>query len=430
MKIQNQIAKAHKLTVERSEEWIMERKHFDVHIEGLGENKPHALICVETGQGLVLGVNVIAPDAGDSEVASWALGCMLSPMVGPPRRPASVTLTGGRLKGLRRTLEQVGVSVTEQDDSHPFIDEAVSAMEHDVNNPSLPPYIEGTGLDVGTVGDFFSAAAEFHKLAPWKLFEYETPIRLDFQLKKPIQYWAVVMGAEGQEFGLSLYTSADDLLDMLNSEDDDEAYDIGTSTYSCGFSYESFEDIGAAAKIECLTHGWTLDEGSAYPSVIVVDPGGRENVRRPRRKELAQLTAAVRALSVLFAKYGEQVKEDEDFIRFTTEVKADGNRFVVAVTYPAPEFFEVEEEDFEGEQMNEELHKMMHQVIGNQLAHENPPEAAQAFERLLKTGADRHDCIHAIGRVFAELMFTGPLQAKPFDMEEYRQRLQKLKKVT
>jgi len=54
-----------------------------------------------------------------------------------------------------------------------------------------------------------------------------------------------------------------------------------------------------------------------------------------------------------------------------------------------------------------ELHSAIHVTVENQLA-EGVTATVDTFERLLDEGLDRHDAIHAIGTVVAELILRGP----------------------
>jgi hypothetical protein len=59
---------------------------------------------------------------------------------------------------------------------------------------------------------------------------------------------------------------------------------------------------------------------------------------------------------------------------------------------------------------------------------DNPPEVRAAVERLVATGLDRHDVLHAIGSVLAEFL-QDTMQSKPGDqppLSAYRSALKAL----
>ncbi len=53
---------------------------------------------------------------------------------------------------------------------------------------------------------------------------------------------------------------------------------------------------------------------------------------------------------------------------------------------------------------NARLHAAIHTIVENQLAM-GIPEVRETLDRLLAEGLDRHDALHAIGMVLAELIF-------------------------
>jgi hypothetical protein len=75
---------------------------------------------------------------------------------------------------------------------------------------------------------------------------------------------------------------------------------------------------------------------------------------------------------------------------------------------------------------NMRLHIAVHEIVANQLWDDQPPQAWQAARRLLATGAERHDVLHAIGNVLVEHLhglLTGQGQ---IDVAAYAAGLEKL----
>lgn len=54
---------------------------------------------------------------------------------------------------------------------------------------------------------------------------------------------------------------------------------------------------------------------------------------------------------------------------------------------------------------NPRLHALMHVIVENQLAADQPVEVRPTLERLVDDGLTRHEAIHAIGSVVAEQLF-------------------------
>ena len=64
---------------------------------------------------------------------------------------------------------------------------------------------------------------------------------------------------------------------------------------------------------------------------------------------------------------------------------------------------------------NSTVHAVIHTVVENQLAMDDAP-VHEAFNRLLAEGLDRHDALHAVGSVLAELMLKAI--HKPEEVED------------
>ncbi|MBI2844383.1 MAG: hypothetical protein HYX78_13375 [Armatimonadetes bacterium] len=341
MSVSKQIAEAKSLNVDRNEKWIIGRRPIDVSTEEMGmEIKPNVLVCVSERAGAVVGATVTAPNAPDSEAVSWVLGCMLSPMEGKRRRPARIALAGEELGFLKDTLEQLDIQVDVRRQSHPLMDQVISELERELSSPGFPPYLAQPGTDPETVADFFRAAADFYKLKPWKLFGFEVPFKVELQRKKQVAYWVVVMGVGGTAFGLNLYRSFDELVELFNSGDNAEALKLVQNTWSLGFSYEKIDEIGAAAQAECFFNEWALANKSAYPSAVVVKPSRKELARTPNRKELVELTAVTRAIADFVRVHRSKIKRQELVLGDVGQVEASGERIPVSVSLPAPEFIE------------------------------------------------------------------------------------------
>jgi Domain of unknown function (DUF1841) len=76
--------------------------------------------------------------------------------------------------------------------------------------------------------------------------------------------------------------------------------------------------------------------------------------------------------------------------------------------------------------VNPRLHITVHEIVANQLWDDNPPEAWQAVKRLLATGMDRHDVLHAIGEVLVEHLHGVLTGRGPTDPARYVAEIEKL----
>lgn len=82
--------------------------------------------------------------------------------------------------------------------------------------------------------------------------------------------------------------------------------------------------------------------------------------------------------------------------------------------------------NYEVEGVNPSLHIAAHAMIDAQLEANDPPEAAQALERLRRNGIGCHQAIHQIATVMFEVMFPVLKVGKAFDIDRYRKGLRRL----
>ncbi len=87
---------------------------------------------------------------------------------------------------------------------------------------------------------------------------------------------------------------------------------------------------------------------------------------------------------------------------------------------------EVSEEELERDGVNPVMHLVFHQTVENQIARGEPPETAEALDRLMSRGRTRHEAVHEIGAVLAEEMFEILKNQREYDNENYVSKLGRL----
>ena len=85
------------------------------------------------------------------------------------------------------------------------------------------------------------------------------------------------------------------------------------------------------------------------------------------------------------------------------------------------------DKEIEVDRVNPFLHVSLHSVLERQLAEHNPPETEQALFRLTRAGLDRHESLHRIAGLLAELISETVHQGKASGLDTYRRRLRSLK---
>ena len=77
--------------------------------------------------------------------------------------------------------------------------------------------------------------------------------------------------------------------------------------------------------------------------------------------------------------------------------------------------------------VNPYLHVSLHSVLERQIVESNPPETEQTIFRLTRAGLDRHDALHRVMSLLAEMISEMMNQRRPFSTDTYRRRLRSLK---
>lgn len=84
------------------------------------------------------------------------------------------------------------------------------------------------------------------------------------------------------------------------------------------------------------------------------------------------------------------------------------------------------DEEFERIGHNPILHVTIHEVVENQLAEQRPPEVLRVFNTLLRRGLSRHEAVHQVGTVAAEMLFEVFKSQRPFNERAYVRKLRRL----
>lgn len=83
-------------------------------------------------------------------------------------------------------------------------------------------------------------------------------------------------------------------------------------------------------------------------------------------------------------------------------------------------------QEVNGMVVNPFIHTALHVLIEKQLQIKSPPETVDVLSRLLEKGVDRHEAVHAIASVYAELYFTTFRRGQQFEELTYVELLKQL----
>jgi hypothetical protein len=79
-----------------------------------------------------------------------------------------------------------------------------------------------------------------------------------------------------------------------------------------------------------------------------------------------------------------------------------------------------------GEPISPDLHISMHEIVTNQLWHDDPPEVWRTAKRLSAEGYDRHEVLHMLASVVSDQTYNVLKHGKPFDADRMRADLERL----
>ena len=215
---------------------------------------------------------VLVRDAEVAGVLSGLLGSSIEP--GSPARGRPPAVVAGPLLDL---------------------DEAAYALaEHSSGRPgrhlvSSPDTWAGWDLPEEIVARLFQVAAAFHRSAPWtRMLNLDA---LEAVMLGGRRWTVCVLGNAGQEFGLALYSEADDFWSMSHGTDEKAGLDdLQGRVFAINF--DAGADIPRAMRREVASAGWEVAGPAAYPRIFAVNaPAG--GVRRRDAEDLVALLAAV-----------------------------------------------------------------------------------------------------------------------------------------
>lgn len=222
------------------------------------------------------------------------LGPILSPLLGfgSRCRPARIILDDADLvQALAPRLGEAGIRCDYRA-TLPQINAALREMEaHVTRRAPVPGLLSLPGATVPLVSEFFAAAADYYRLAPWRWMDNWLPIEIRYPSQGRARY-ALVLGSGGETFGLSLYESLADVRRVYSGVPG-EQHAQQISWFSLVLEQVtamSFADLDAMDK-----YGWRVAGEQAYPLAIKSTPMGSD-AEMPSASELLWLTATARVI--------------------------------------------------------------------------------------------------------------------------------------
>lgn len=283
--------------------WQMAVRPAPAWIEPKGKPKyrPFLVLALDTGSGLIRMLNTQEQRPAPSVLLSLLANAMMKPMMaaGGRYRPARIVLDDRDLvAGLTAPLAEIGIRC-EYAATLPAAEavwrEVTAHMSQDDGRVSL---IGAPGITQPLLADFYAAAATFYQQAPWRWVDNLATIEVRYPADSPTVRYAVIMGFGGQEFGLALFPTVQDVRLQYQGLPTEQLMRKMTAlsvTYGEP-DVLSFPDLDAINE-----HGWPVAGPNAYPLVMKNVPPGE--LRPVSVAELALFAAALRTLPEFVAQH-------------------------------------------------------------------------------------------------------------------------------
>ena len=253
--------------------------------------RPWAAVWVSQATGMM---NVQLAETDGAADASLALQVLADLGLKFVRcRPARLEVADGTLGAqLAEALADPELTVTVRADL-PDVDRVVRQMEHGMGGPPpLPEALDAPGVTVEHMQAFAEAARDFYQAAPWQHLSDEDLVHVEAPAVASGLRYFTVLGAAGQTFGLGFFASSRQF-DALLENPDPEAVLSGGGKWAVLYGPPDEMPFGDADLWE--DRRLPVAGPSAYPVAVWYGPGG--DLRRPRVKELADVTAILLALA-------------------------------------------------------------------------------------------------------------------------------------
>ncbi len=329
-------------TIHSTETWEGDRRGTSLTIAqpGAPPVSPELILWADTERGVVVGQEVMLPDAPAQAVADSLRKAITAPLPGggPPRQPRRIRVSRPEIaEAIHPLTDSLGIQL-EIAESLPLLDEVFRAFETQFGAPANQGYTQATEVPLPLLAGFFAAAAEFYRDRPWRALDDGEPVLLECADWTPAQRYAIVMGAGGAIKGIALYESWRDLLRVTQiSADDEEARQEADRIPALALVYTRLSELGPRRVEEARAQGWTLASRNAYP-VVVATGSGRES-HWPTPAETRLLIASMRAIGRVVRGWRRTLGPAEAVAQ-TCRVDVLGEEVRVEVSFPTASYSE------------------------------------------------------------------------------------------
>ena len=232
-----------------------------------------------------------------------------------PTRPQRVLIDDVALvEQLKPAFAEADVEIVHHPELTP-IDQFLQMFDQ-ISQPrdSRVPLLQIPGMQAPMLAELFDASTQFFKREVWDDLDNADVIRVRYPAEQGKDYFVSIMGMGGQEFGLAIYESVEDLNATFNTADSDDPMAAMAVTRAMNFSFSAKEGVLDADLAAFKKHKWSKPGRNTYlaPMRYSMETG----ITSPTADEVAMAAAVFRALPE-FAYAEMRADEDGDLTHAT-----------------------------------------------------------------------------------------------------------------
>lgn len=278
------------LPIANDEAWIVDCRQLDSWIrDDEGQlQRPWSILVLGPPGILASHITTQTPSSEDWNQALRE--AMTNPLIDEPHRPAQVLVRSADHRLLLEPLLD-GIPCLVSDEHSAEVDALFDDLSQTLDGRSpLTPYVQQDGMTVERVGQFFESAAEYFRHAPWTF----TPSDAVWEIQPAgwdHPWFAIVIGQNGETYGLSLIEDFNDCVRMMTGD----LLDGGVLSISAMcLNFEEAHTLTGSDLDAADQFGWPVAAPEAYP--LVYRTGLSDTLQTPSASDFDLLEAALRTL--------------------------------------------------------------------------------------------------------------------------------------
>jgi len=159
---------------------------------------------------------------------------------------------------------------------------------------SFPSTWAAWQIDPDALAELMANAVAFHSAQPWRRLTEVEALRISMPTDSLCTYTAVVIGANGDEYGVSLYENDADYMRMFSSADPASGL-TGVDGAVLTLYFDPKRELSREMQQEFKRHAWPISGADAFPVLCCANtPAGGISVA-----QVAHLSKILRALATL-----------------------------------------------------------------------------------------------------------------------------------